>query len=342
MKKLMIMATAALLLAGCSADKYEDWAAPQSSQEETSKTASFDVANVAATIDFANVTTDSVQLFVPTLNTQDPVKAQKLKATLFNATKTANYVLNTDEKGFVKASELQAAVETLYGKAGKLRTISGTVANNVTLERGEGFTFSKDFTVNAQLVKPNFNEFIYEIGGDSEWKVSQPLRSEEFDGNYVGYCYLNGEFKFRSDANEWKGPDWEYGGTEGALSENGTGNIANPGEGFYRVEASLADGTYKLTKLETIGIVGDAVGDWNVDKVMTFNKADKCWEWTGDMVPGEYKFRANSDWTYSWGGPLDNLSEHNGANLKMEEAGKYTIKLYITYEGNNKVEVKKN
>ena len=62
MKKLLIMASAALLLASCGSDEYEAWTAPQSNSAETASTVTFTV-NQAAAIDFNTATADSVQLF---------------------------------------------------------------------------------------------------------------------------------------------------------------------------------------------------------------------------------------------------------------------------------------
>ena len=75
------------------------------------------------------------------------------------------------------------------------------------------------------------------------------------DGDYFGFMYLNGDFKFRSHQNSWDAPDWgldeaidDY---EGLLVAQG-GNLNAPA-GFYRVEANIADMTYKLTPITTIG-----------------------------------------------------------------------------------------
>nr|MCR5078006.1 SusF/SusE family outer membrane protein [Prevotella sp.] len=236
-----------------------------------------------------------------------------------------------------------------YGKAGVLRSIAATVANKVVLEKGEGFLLSSDMTSLVKLIKPNFEEFIYEIGNDSGWGTVQYVRSPEMDGNYTGYCYLNGEFKFRSHVDSWDAPDWEYGGTEGSLSENGTGNFADPGKGFYKVEASLANGTLKLTKIDAISIIGSVLdANWGIDGDMTFDESEKAWTWSGHLDAGEMKFRVNHDWAISWGGAngdakaYGNLTEKEGKNLVVDEAGEYTVKLFITYEGNNRVELTKN
>lgn len=338
MKKILTFVSAAILLISCGSEKYDNWNDPQASEAEQSKTVTFSATGATSTIDFANVTTDSVTLFTPALVSADEVASQTLTTTLYNAAKTSNYVLNASTAGKVKASELQAAVEYLYGKAGDLRTISADVKNVVLLSRGEGFTFTAPITVKVQLVKPAFAEFIYEIGNESSWQKVQPLRSAEMDGNYLGYGYLNGDFKFRSQENSWDAPDWGMGSAAGSLAQSG-GNITAPAAGFYRIEASLANGTYTLTALN-LGIVGSGAGSWDVDQDMTYNVTDRVWEWTGALVDGEIKFRANDAWDYNWGGDAANLTQ-GGANIAVT-AGNYTIKLYLTYDGNHKAVITKN
>ena len=58
-----------LLMASCS-DNYTDWANPQSNAQEDAKTVNLTV-NPASAIDFATLTADSVQLFVPTVKAEN-------------------------------------------------------------------------------------------------------------------------------------------------------------------------------------------------------------------------------------------------------------------------------
>lgn len=101
------------------------------------------------------------------------------------------------------------------------------------------------------------------------------MRSLEMDGNYLGYCYLNGDFKFRSHETTWDAPDWGMGSAEGSLVEEGEKNIPAVAAGFYRVEASLADGTYNYSPI-MIGIIGSATPNgWDSDVNMTYDKAEE-------------------------------------------------------------------
>ncbi len=155
------------------------------------------------------------------------------------------------------------------------------------------------------------------------------------DGDYFGFMYLNGDFKFRSHQNSWDAPDWgldeaidDY---EGLLVAQG-GNLNAPA-GFYRVEANIADMTYKLTPITTIGVIGGFNG-WASDYAkLEYNTATGAWEGYCDIPAGtEFKFRANEDWAINWGGDINNLS-YDGGNLMFDVDGSYFIQLYITYEG---------
>ena len=111
-------------------------------------------------------------------------------------------------------------------------------------------------------------------------------------------------------------------------------------DGFYKVEVNLLTLSYTLTPITRIGIIGDATGSWDNDIAMTYDPTAHGWSVQHvTLVNGEMKFRANSEWKISWGGTdLDHLTSNNGANIKVT-AGKYTIKLKPSYDGNTKAEL---
>ncbi len=177
-------------------------------------------------------------------------------------------------------------------------------------------------------------EYIY-IPGDHQtsWEpaTAPRLRAVNMDGIYTGFCYLNSEFKFTAQ------PDWaptEYNNSHFPnkgenLGGEGEGNITIDQSGFYYIEADVMTGTLTATLTTTWGIVGDAVGDWNVDKPMTWNAEKGCWSTTVDLVAGPLKFRADGGWDTNVGGALDDL-EYNGENCTFEGPdGKYLVELYL-------------
>ena len=188
----------------------------------------------------------------------------------------------------------------------------------------------------------NFQQYIYEAGVNNDWgAIEQPLYCGDGNGTYVGFFYAQdadwsggkGAFKFTGAFNSWNEGNYGTGtinddGLSGTLiDDGGSGNVlAEPG--FYRAEVNLADMTYQLTPIYSIGIIGPAqAGGWSDDTDMTYNPETRAWEATIELAADEFKFRANDDWAINWGGTAENLIQ-DGSNLKITEAGTYFIQLY--------------
>jgi hypothetical protein len=132
------------------------------------------------------------------------------------------------------------------------------------------------------------------------------------------------------------------------LCENGVNgdNIdLGQADGFYEIVVNTTDLTVALTPITTMSLIGSAVnGDtsWGTDYDLTFNLTTMAWEGTYNMTAGEFKFRANHDWTLSWGGSEDALTADNGANLKITEDGNYTFSFQPNANGKGTVTITKN
>ena len=241
----------------------------------------------------------------------------------------------------------------LYGYRGDF-AMSGSFDRRSDL--GGEYTFHVDgtakfyrFTVNMaemtyEIKELNFAENYYEIGNESGWGTAHALYGADGDGKYQGFYYLDGEFKFKPNADNWD-DDLEYvsGDTmSGTLTSGGGPNCPNPGAAFYRIDLDAANLTYALKKIEYVSIIGTANGNWDTDTDLTYNKEEGCWEVTTDLNAGEMKFRGNHNWDgdVDLGGSFDNLV-HGGSNIAIE-AGNYTIKLYISIAGQHKAIVTKN
>lgn len=194
----------------------------------------------------------------------------------------------------------------------------------------------------------NYGEYFYEIGNESGWGTPHALYGASGDGKYLGYYYLDGEFKFKPNADNWE-DDLEYvSGTElgGTLQSSGGPNCPDPGAGFYQINLDAGVLSYSLTKVEVISIIGDFNG-WGADVDMTYNKEAGCWEATAEVNTNGFKFRMNHDWSISWGGAngdgklYSNLTQYDGANIIVNEAGTYKFQLYLSHEGANKVVITK-
>ena len=184
----------------------------------------------------------------------------------------------------------------------------------------------------------SFGDYFYEIGNESGWGTSHALAGPANDGKYKGYYYLNGEFKFKPNADNWD-DDLEYVSgttTSGTLTDAGGPNCPDPGEGFYEIFLDAGALNYTLTKIESVSMIG-GFNEWASDWEMTYNAEEGCWEVTTDQVSGEYKFRANHDWAINWGGDVKGLTQ-DGANLSID-GGSHTFKLYLSYNGAHKLTI---
>ena len=184
----------------------------------------------------------------------------------------------------------------------------------------------------------SFGEYFYEIGNESGWGTSHALYGPDKDGKYTGFYYLDGEFKFKPNADSWD-DDLEYcGGTDtgGTLSADSGPNCPDPGAGFYKIDLDAGALTYKLTKIESVSITGN-FNEWSGDVEMTYNQANDCWEVTTDQVSGEFKLRANHDSAISWGGDANGLTL-GGANLSIA-SGTHTFRLYLSYDGAHRLTI---
>lgn len=187
-----------------------------------------------------------------------------------------------------------------------------------------------------------FNEFIYEIGNESSWSEPHPLYGNGL-GQYAAIIYLDGEFKFKPNKDNWDG-DWEKvsgDATGGTLTADGGPNVDGVAPGYYYVQVDLKEMTYKITAVNSISIIGSVRGAWDTDVDMTYNDMLKCWEARETLNAGEFKFRLNHDWGINWGGTLDELTQ-DGANLQLAADGPYIIRLYLNGEGPARCTVKED
>ncbi|MBQ9884778.1 MAG: DUF5115 domain-containing protein [Bacteroidaceae bacterium] len=169
-----------------------------------------------------------------------------------------------------------------------------------------------------------FKEYIYEIGNESSWSTAHALRSANYDGKYVGYYWLDGEYKFKPNEDNWDG-DWEY--VDGnKITDAGGPNMPGVAAGFYMIKVDLGEMTFETTPF-TVSIIGSANGAWDTDTDLTYNAEEGCFEVTTTLNDGEFKFRANHDWGINWGGEPDSLSQ-DGPNIGVA-AGTYLIKFYL-------------
>ena len=181
----------------------------------------------------------------------------------------------------------------------------------------------------------SFVEWIFMPGNPQNWNpgTAPGLRSPNFDGIYVGYGRLDGDFKF-TKGHDWGDGEYNFDNFNAygeGFVQGGGSNLSWSGEpGYYKIVADVANGSLTATKTSW-GIIGPAQpGGWDKDTDMTYNSKEDCWEAKLNLKADEFKFRANDDWGINFGGTnYDDLTE-GGNNLKVAETGNYTVKLFIS------------
>ena len=329
-KALYILALAALTFVGCKGD-YDDWAAPQGFEQEEARNVSLTVASVDV-IDMAEVTTDSLVLFTPSVTMGEGDKVVGYKLVLGG---TQNIPVTPEAKGSVE--DLTNAVVALYGQAPVMHVIDGVVTALIEAD-GSVMNVITNMTLSVKL-HVDYEEYIYLVGNPA-WSPDNgaALRSPNFDGVYTGFSYVDGDFKFTKHRN-WDDGEYNFADFttlgEGIAQGEGTNiNIATPG--YYYLTADLSTGSLTATLIQSFGVIGD-FNSWAADAPMTYDAANDCWTATVTMTAGRFKFRANGAWDIDLGGTTTDDLSAGGANLTIEEAGTYTITLYASRTTSNNI-----
>lgn len=179
-----------------------------------------------------------------------------------------------------------------------------------------------------------FAPYIYEIGAEGSWSESHPLASNG-DGTYTGFVYLNGEFKFKPNADNWT-DDWEWDG-DGKINVNGQGNV--PGAvGLHRIDVDIVNLTYSISKIDFVDMIGDAtVGGWSTGTVLAWDDSEGCFSVVTSIADeGTVKFRGNGTWDNfdgNWGGTLENLINGSNDNCTPTVRGN-SVKVRFFAKGN--------
>ena len=172
---------------------------------------------------------------------------------------------------------------------------------------------------------------LYTPGNSNGWNqgASQILTTTDYV-NYSGYAYLNGEFKFSTQA-DWNGVNLGSTGEEGKLTnDGGAGNLNSGSEGLFWCNVNLPALTYSLAKVSTYGLIGDATpSGWDASTPLTPSADFLKWTATVTLKDGELKFRANDAWDINLGGALENLTP-GGDNIKSPGAGTYVVTLDLS------------
>lgn len=238
----------------------------------------------------------------------------------------------------VVAASANSTGAPFYGvEAGNEDSLSGTLYASDDAEAGvEGeLSISGPYllTINMETKTYEFTlaiEQLYTPGGSNGWNQSnsQILTTTDYI-NYSGFAHLDGEFKFDSTL-DWSGLNYGTGAADGQLGIGG-GNLKAPENGLYYLTANITTLTYTMAYTKTWGIIGDATPNgWDSDTDLTPSADFLVWTGTVTLKDGEFKFRANDDWTISLGDNTEDL-RYNGGNMKSPGAGTYDVTLDFSH-----------
>ena len=170
MKKLSLyisIALAGLFMGSCSED-FKDWADPQTNPQEDAITIPGFTAIAAQAIDFASVTTDSVNTFslssaaLPEGFTLGNARIELTPQGVENATKTT---VNTSLDGKGAVADLASVVESAYGKRPTARTFDAQVYVNA-IKEGQAVLIDAGKINLVMTPKAPFIDAAYYLVGD--------------------------------------------------------------------------------------------------------------------------------------------------------------------------------
>lgn len=209
MKKLSLyisIALAGLFMGSCSED-FKDWADPQTNPQEDAITIPGFTATAAQAIDFASVTTDSVNTFslssaaLPEGFTLANARLELTPQGVENATKTT---VNTDLNGKGAAADLAPVVESAYGKRPTARTFDAQVYVNavkdgqaVLIDAGK---INLVMTPKAPFIDTNY----YLVGQMTDWSLDTKFKFTHSDADVYEDPVFTIMFTTTDDNQYWK------------------------------------------------------------------------------------------------------------------------------------------
>lgn len=250
------------------------------------------------------------------LGTAESVKPISVIVSKINAFAIANGIRG-EETGTVDFRIFSVVTGTSGAVAGIDTLFSNVVSTNVT-----PYAAARTF---KSLSVPGAYQ------GWDPANYDQALYSKNGDNKYEGYIYFSEAGQFKIADGSW---DADWGSTDGSTLVSGGDNLSVPDAGTYCINVDLDALTISIVKTNW-SIIGLAVGGWETtnDVALTYDAANKVYSATVDLVAGEFKFRANQDWTVNLGTSTEANAEvgdlsYGGDNI-MATAGKYTITLNL-------------
>ena len=280
MKKVLYAIGLALLAVSCTED-YTDWANPFKNDPEAAKSMTMTISPVA-TIDLATVTTETVQIFTPSITIDDEAETT-YQATIHGEAEGDEAEFSVGADGSVQKEILEEAVYALYGQRPVTRNIPMDVVGRVKVG-GQTFKAFGSTTLSVIPNAPEIETAYYLTGSINGWNNSDTTYKLTNDGsdpyeNPTFTCRIpapedgsNVEFKMTPESG--LGGDWSKclaGGDEGKFKYNNDGGnlVINAVEGakFYDITFNMLDQTWEakalLFDIEQNWYLTGSINGWN-------------------------------------------------------------------------------
>lgn len=243
-------------------------------------------------------------------------------------------------------SQINNAVLALGATNGVPFTVDVRIRSNIKNNSNYKYSSSATFTIVPFVFGPTYSFTDLYLIGDATaagWDNNAnnmkmfPLQKDLNNANlytYTGYFAIGG-FKILPTKGDWTN---QYGyDSPGVLAVNngGSGNIPISSAGYYKLTVNLGNATYNLVPVATptttysaVSIIGTVNGNWNNDTDLTqsvFNP--HIWYVNSTLNDGEFKFRANHDWTSNWGSSKEffGIGTNGGSNIPLSVGWSYNI-----------------
>jgi len=280
MKKILYTIGLALLAVGCT-DDYTDWANPFKNDPEAAKSMSMTISPVS-TIDLATVTTETVQIFMPTITIEDEAETT-YQAKIYGPEEGDEAEFEVGADGSVAKDILEDAVYTLYGQRPVELAIPMDVSGFVKVG-GQTFKAFGNTTLSVIPNAPEIEAAYYLTGSINGWDNSDTTYKLTNDGSdpYENPTFTlripapeeGGNIEFKMTPESGLGGDWSKclaAGDEGKFKYNNDGgNLtieAVEGAKFYDLTFNMLDQTWEVKALlfdiEQSWYLTGSINGWN-------------------------------------------------------------------------------
>lgn len=292
-------------LMSCTED-FTNWASPQSNDaNEAAQTLQMTVTPAISSIDFANITGETIQLFSTTLSAEE---AKEYTVDIAGDGIDETTTITADAKGNVATADLRDAVTYLFGAAPKDRSLTikvFTIAINQTADGPVKVRRVADpFSLTAKLDAPYIAQNYYIVGGPNDWNdapkkqikfnhsgkdvYEDPVFTVVFDAAASGDTWfaIGDDEACEAIPNDWSkllgivgGDNQAASGKLDVRSNMGADNSFCVPAGAKKIKVTINMMEYTFT-VEPVNISDSYYliggnGEWNDSKEQKFSHSDK-------------------------------------------------------------------